>query len=94
MGHQIIKQPDGKLCVFSSISDEIILADATAEELADWYAERAAEDARRETKRLTDMVLAGEKRPYFQFTMTYDEAVEKHRKMGGDETIIVKDEKP
>ncbi len=89
MGHQIIKQPDGKLCVFSSFNDNIILADATAEELSDWYAERAARDARRETKRLTDMVLAGEKRPYFQFTMTYAEAVEKHREMGGDEDMVV-----
>lgn len=84
MGHQIIKQPDGRLCVFSTFTDNIILADATADELADYYAEDAAEKARKETKRLTDMVLNGEKRPYFQRTMTYDEAVELHRKHNGE----------
>lgn len=90
MGHQIIKQPDGRLCVFSTFEDQIIVADATADDLVDWFAEEAAEKARREAQRLTSMVLGGQRRPYFQFTMTYDEAVSKHREMGGDEAMITR----
>lgn len=90
MGHQIIKQPDGRLCVFSSIVDEIIVADATAAELGDFYAEREAERARSDVKRLTDAVLAGNPRlVYHRFVMTYPEAVAKHRNGGGDPDMIL-----
>lgn len=89
MGQQIIQQPDGRLCVFSTIVDQIVVADATAEELADYYAEQAAEDARRETKRLTEAVLSGDPRSvYYQFVKTYGTAVELHREHGGEETMI------
>lgn len=76
MGHQIIQQPDGNLCVWSTVVDELIITDATPQELADYYADRAATDARIETQEIIERVLAGEARKvYFQFTMTYDEAV-------------------
>jgi len=47
MGHQIIKQPDGKLAVYSSGVDAWVVVDASPEELLDYYAKRAADDARR-----------------------------------------------
>lgn len=76
VGHQIIRQPDGLLAVFSTVVDDWVLTDATAAELEDYYAAKAADDARRRTREITDAVLAGEARKvYYQFTMTYDEAV-------------------
>lgn len=75
MGHQIIRQPDGKLAVFSSVVDSWILSDATPEDLEDYYAEKAAEDARQSVRRIIGRVMAGEPRKaYYQFAMTFDEA--------------------
>lgn len=75
MGHQIIRQPDGKLAVFSTGTDSWILYDATAEELLDHYAERAAQRAREDTQRAIDAVTSGEpRRVYYQFVMTFEEA--------------------
>ena len=77
MGHQIIRQPDGKLAVYSSVVDAWILVDASPDELLDYYAERAAKDARRSAQHTIDAVMAGEpNRIYCQFTMTFDEANE------------------
>ena len=85
MGHQIIRQPDGKLAVFSSVVDSWVLMDATAEDLGDYYAEKAAADARRDVARIAEHVLAGEPRQvYCQFAMTFDEANQDSREHGGE----------
>ncbi|MEU8642259.1 hypothetical protein AB0C91_10110 [Streptomyces sp. NPDC048674] len=85
MGQQIIQQPDGKLAVFSSITDTFIVADATPEELVEWRAEEAAERARENTRRELDKVLAGNsRRAYFQSTLTWEQAVAKDREHDGD----------
>ncbi|MFD3520426.1 hypothetical protein [Streptomyces sp. NPDC058653] len=85
MGQQIIKQPDGKLAVFSTITDTFIVVDATPEELVEWRAEEAAERAREHTLRELGKVLNGDPRSAcFQFAMTYEEAVEKDRQSDGD----------
>lgn len=76
MTHQIIAQPDGKLCVFSTTCDDLIVTDATEQELLDFYVALAADTARRDTKRIIDLVLTGQARKvYHQFTMSYDEAI-------------------
>jgi len=84
MGHQIIRQPDGKLAVFSSVVDAWILVDAEPEDLLDYYAEKAAEDARRSAQRTIDAVLSGEPRQaYYQFAMTFEEADVTSRESNG-----------
>ena len=85
MGQQIIKQPDGRLAVFSTVVDAFIIVDATPEEILDWRAEEAAAEARRTTQRQLDHVLAGQpERSYFQFAMSWDEAAAKDRENGGE----------
>jgi len=85
MGQQIIKQPDGRLAVFSSVTDTFIVVDATPEELIEWRAEEAAERAREQTRREVDKVLAGNSRGvYSQFAMTWEEAAAKDRENDGD----------
>jgi adenylate kinase len=85
MGQQIIQQPDGKLAVFSSVTDTFIVVDATPEELVEWRAEEAAERAREQTRRELEKVLAGDSRAaYYQSAMTWEEAAAKDRKYGGD----------
>lgn len=85
MGQQIIKQPDGRLAVFSTVVDAFIVVDATPDELVEWRAEEAAQGAREQTRRQLEHVLAGEpERVYFQRTMTWQEAAELDRQHGGD----------
>lgn len=85
MGQQIIQQPDGRLAVFSSITDTFIVVDATPDELVEWRAEEAAEKAREQTRRELEKVLAGDSRAvYFQFAMTWEEAAAEDRENGGD----------
>jgi hypothetical protein len=72
LGHQIIKQPNGKFCVFSTIVDDLILYDGTPKEIEDYYAEEAAEKARDDTRKAIAAVLAGEQtKIYHQFAMEW-----------------------
>lgn len=85
MGQQIIKQPDGRYAVFSSITDTITVWDATADEIVEMYAERAAEDARRHVRRQLEHVAADRPREaYHQFAMTWHEALEMDRENEGE----------
>ncbi|MEV7975465.1 hypothetical protein [Streptomyces sp. NPDC086519] len=85
MGQQIIKQPDGRLAVFSSIVDAFIVVDATPEEILDWRAEEAAAKERERTQRELDAVLADDpRRVYFQFARTWEEAARLDREHGGE----------
>lgn len=85
MGHQIIKQPDGLLAVWSTGTDSWILYDATAEELAEHYASREAERMRQSVLELTALVEADKpEEAYFQFVMTFDEAQAEHLDGGHD----------
>jgi hypothetical protein len=84
VGHQIIKEP-GKdtYAVFSSFTDVWILWNASREELEDYYAERAAEDARRSFRHTISLVDEDPRKAYFQFAMTFGEANAKSIEMGG-----------
>lgn len=83
MTQQIIRQPDGKLAVFSSITDTFIVVDATPEEVIEWRAEVAADAARARTEGELRRVLNTEK-PYQQFTLTWEEAARKNLEHGGE----------
>jgi hypothetical protein len=84
VNYQIIKQPNGKLAIFSPFSGTIALQGATAEGVAEWFADRAAEGAREEARRKIKHVVAGNPRKvYFQFAMTWEEALAEDREHGG-----------
>jgi hypothetical protein len=74
VGHQIIKQPDGKYAIYSTGVDAWIFYDGTAEEVVDFYVEKAEKEARRHTQEILDLLDENPKRAYFQFTMTFEEA--------------------
>jgi hypothetical protein len=86
VGHQIIKQP-GKdtYAVFSSIVDSWILYDATREDLLEYYAERAAKDARDDASRTIDLVDENPRKAYCQFTLSFEEANAMSIEHGGDD---------
>jgi hypothetical protein len=84
MGHQVIKQPDGKYAIFSSFTDTWIVYDATRQDVIDYYAEKAAKDAREAAARLLDDVDENPRKAYFQFAMTFAEANAQSKASGGE----------
>lgn len=87
MGIQIIKQPNGLYAQFSSVVDDFVMYDATPEDiLADWI-----EDAKRNYGEKLDKIIkqleAGEK-PYYQFTMTFDDAIDRIKDVHGAKTAM------
>ena len=44
MGQQIIKQPNGKYCLFSSVVDNVTYYDMTKEEILEVWTEKAKKD--------------------------------------------------
>ncbi|MEI5032355.1 hypothetical protein RB201_03930 [Streptomyces sp. S1A(2023)] len=85
MGQQIITQPDGRLAVFSSITDTFIVVDAAPDELVEWRAEEAAEQARERTRRELDKVLSGDSESvYHRRALSWEDAARMDREHGGE----------
>lgn len=82
MGHQIIKQPDGKYALFSSVVDGFTMIDATREELAGYFGDKSRAELEKSVAQKCNALDNGE-RPYAQFTMTYEEALAEHVKNHG-----------
>lgn len=79
MGHQIILQPDGKFCVWSSVVDDLILYDGTSEEIENYYAEQAEQKAHEEIRHILVSVIAGNTRQiYHQFAKSWDDVKHKY----------------
>jgi hypothetical protein len=77
MGYQVIKQPNGLLCIWSSYSDEIVASDGGPEEIINWFADLAARESKITTERVVNAVINNDaKSVYYQFTKTW-EAVRK-----------------
>lgn len=73
MGQQIVKQPDGLYAIFSSVVDDFIVIDATPQQLIDYWVGCERERLTKKVKETCAALDRGEK-PYWQFTMTWDEA--------------------
>lgn len=56
MGRRIVKQPNGKFCIFSTYVDSVIAYDLTSEDVIDFYVEAATEETKRQTnQRLSEI---------------------------------------
>jgi hypothetical protein len=87
MGHQVIKQPNGLLAIYSSGVDAWLRWDMTPQDVEDYYVERAIRDTKESIERLLTPILADNPREaYYQFAMTFAEANAHSRAgQGGDE---------
>lgn len=83
MGHQVIIQPDGLLSVFSTGVDGFVYIDATDQELIEFYAEKSKQESIRHTTELIESLRAG-KNPYYQFAISYEDALTTHIETFGD----------
>lgn len=78
MGRQIIQQPDGKFAMFSSFSDTFIYIDGSEDQILEAIGEEAKRDAIERSREIIEQLKAG-KKPYYQFTKSWKEAVGMHQ---------------
>lgn len=71
MGRQIIKQPNGKYCIFSSIEDNVTHYNMEEADIITLWANESKESIERIVKTTISALDVGAK-PYYQFTLTYD----------------------
>ena len=80
MGNQIIKQPNGLYCKYSSISDTIEVWNATREELIEDAVRYFRETVTKQIDEVIEKLDQENSRPYYQFTKTFEEALEETKK--------------
>jgi len=83
MGRQIIKQPNGKYCIFSSIVDSVTHYDMTVEEIIEDWANEAKNKIVEDVKNIIAKLENGEQ-PYYQFTKSYDKMLELIKEIHGN----------
>lgn len=85
MGHQIIKQPNGKYAVWSSIATDFVMVDATPADIIEMEVESERERIEKEVIDKVAQMEAGQE-PYHQRTMTWEEALVRRDEFHGPET--------
>ena len=75
MPAQVVRQPDGRYAVWSSVTDDFVAVNLEAADVIEATAQSAAEEVRQEMTRIIGVLEKGGK-PYFQFTKTFEECVE------------------
>ena len=83
MARQIVKQPDGRYAVWSSIVDDFVLVDSTKEGLIRFALREIEQDIRESTDEVIAKLDAG-KKPYHQFTCSFDDCLRLIRETHGD----------
>lgn len=83
MGWQIIKQPNGKFCIFSSIVDNVIYYDGTPDQIINTFIDAESSSIRKKVNGIIDQIEKGEK-PYYQFTKTFDQMIETIKNIHGN----------
>lgn len=82
MGNQIIKQPNGKYCIFSSVIDSVTCYDMEEQDIINKLVEESKKEIEKKVKEIILELNEG-KKPYHQFTITYKEMLrtikEKHK---------------
>jgi len=78
MGWQIIKQPNGRYAVWSTIVDDIIAYDGTKQEIVNLFVKDVVENTTKDVTRMIDRLEEGDK-PYYQFTKTWPEVLADRR---------------
>lgn len=85
MARQIIKQPNGKLAIWSSIVDNFIITDATPEEYIQFRIAEESERVRKDITEIVDKLEAGTKIGYYN--LSWEEALEEIKERHGDEEL-------
>lgn len=74
MGRQIIKQPNGKYAIWSSVVDDFIYLNITPEEYIEERIKEEAEQIRDNVMKVVKLLDEG-KPAYYQFTKSWEQAL-------------------
>ena len=86
MGRQIIKQPNGKFCIFSSIVDSVTFYHMEEQDIINEWVEESRKEIEKKVKEIIADLNEG-KKPYFQFTKTYDEMLQTIKEIHGAKEV-------
>lgn len=83
MGHQIIRQPNGKYCLYSSNVDNIVYYNLLKDDIkAIWQQQSNNQLSDKVDQIIED--LEENKKPYYQFTMSFEEMMNSIKERHGD----------
>ena len=82
MANQIIKQPNGKYCVFSSVVDNIISYDMDKQDIIDESVDEYRKEITERVNGIIDSLERGDM-PYYQFTMDHVDMLNKIKEIHG-----------
>ncbi len=82
-GKRLLCEPD-LYCIWSSIVDDFIAFNATEEQIIEFFVAEARNNIIRKVKSACHELQCGEK-PYFQFTMTFAEAIHHGQQLHGED---------
>jgi hypothetical protein len=89
MGRQIVKQPNGKYAVWTTISDGFISVNDTKEELIRDLIEEEIENIKKRIPQDVNRVISAlesNEKPYYQFTKSWEECLKTIREVHGEDT--------
>lgn len=86
MGRQIIKQPNGKFCIFSSIVDSVTFYHMEEQDIINEWVEESRKEIEKKVKEIIADLNEG-KKPYYQFTKTYDEMLQTIKEIHGAKEV-------
>ena len=85
MGRQIVRQPDGKFAIWSSVVDDFVIVDCDGiPEIIDAIVEDAKRDITKAVHDVVGKLNRGEK-PYYNHTKTFGKCMELIREVHGPE---------
>lgn len=88
---QIIRQPNSKYAIWSSIVDNLIYFNCSSDEVVDIICERDKDKAKKSTEAIIEKLKSGEK-PYHQSTMNWDKVIDRIRWVRGEREANEADE--
>lgn len=83
---QIIKQPNGKYCIFSSIVNNITQYDCSEDDIVEEWTSQYKKEMEAKVKEVISKLEKNEK-PYFQFTLSFVEMLETIENVHGKKEV-------
>lgn len=72
MGNQIIKQENGKFCVYNTIVDNVIYYNCEERDIVNFFVKEYKRQIKKDIHNIIEKLNNNEK-PYYQFTKTFEE---------------------
>ncbi len=83
MGKQIIKQPNGKYCIFNSVVDNVTHYDMSVNDIIEDWVNDAKIEISEKVKNIVSKLENGQK-PYYQFTQSYEDMLKSIAEIHGE----------